>query len=151
MLLNDFQGVCSFPEETDDEFITSQGTFQQPPQRISFLVGFVSVCKIFRLLSETFFVHRSLHSPCGPPANVGTRWAVEAEDRVHKVVADLPSVMQANGGGNGHAGQNEAAKEVFAMQRANVLITAAIAKFALVGRCAQASRITLTKYAYSTT
>jgi hypothetical protein len=130
MLLNDFQGVCSFPEETDDEFITSQGTFPQPPSRVSYLVGFVSVCKVFRLLSETFFVHRSLHSPCGPRPNVTTAWAVQAEDRVHAVVADLPSVMQANGGNE--PGLTESNKEVFAMQRANVLITAAIAKFALV-------------------
>jgi hypothetical protein len=55
---------------------------------------------------------------------------VQAEDRVHAIVDELPNVMQGNSGDI--PGWSDSARQVFAMERANVLITAAIAKFALV-------------------
>lgn len=124
MLITDFQGVCSLPEPTDDEFITSQGMFAQPPSRTSVLAGFVCLSRIFRILSECFFHHRCILSDV---RTITTQWTVEAEDRLHQELRDLPNAIQdpmVNG--------TEAARQVFAMQRANILITAAIAKFALV-------------------
>lgn len=57
--MNDTEGLCSLPLETDDEYITAQGSFPQPPYRTSFMVGFVAVSKIFKIMSEVLFRHRS--------------------------------------------------------------------------------------------
>lgn len=135
MLINDFQGVCSLPEPVDDEFITSQGMFPQPSSRTSVLSGFVSILQTFRILSECFFHHRcilsgvaAVRSPLGF-SGVGTEWTVKAEERLHEVLRDMPKAIQ-----EPSLHHNESLRRVFAMQRANILITAAICKFALV-RC----------------
>lgn len=128
MLLNDFQGTPSFPEATDDEHITSQGYFPQPADRTSVLAGFVSLSKIFTIISECFFHHRSVASSTTLALpHVGIEWTYSAEDRLHGVLRDMPEVMQ-----DPLRNTDAAARQVFAMQRANVLITAGIAKFALV-------------------
>jgi hypothetical protein len=124
MLINDFQGVCSLPEPIDDEFITSQGMFPQPPNRTSVLAGFVCLSRIFRILSECFFHHRCVTSDL---RTISTDWTVDAEDRLHAVLREMPAAIQ-----DPMINPSEAARQVFAMQRANILITAAIAKFALV-------------------
>jgi hypothetical protein len=129
MLINDFQGVPPLPEPIDDDFLTSQGMFPQPPSRTSVLAGFVCLSKIFRILSECFFHHRLVLSPLssqGVPV-VGTEWTVYAEDRLHAVLREMPGAIQ-----DPNTCGNEKGRRVFAMQRANILITAAIAKFALV-------------------
>ncbi|BEI87105.1 hypothetical protein CcaverHIS002_0704510 [Cutaneotrichosporon cavernicola] len=110
MLINDFQGVCSYPEAIDDDFITSQGMFPQPAHKTSLLAGFVAVSKLFRILSE-----RS--RPLG---------TVVAEERVHALLRELPSAIQ-----DPPSVPLEANRQVFATQRANILITVAIVKFAL--------------------
>lgn len=136
MLLNDFQGVPSFPEPIDDDFITSQGFFPQPSARTSVLAGFVCLSKIFTIVSECFFHHRCVAAAAAPAGadtsvltlpQIGIEWTIGAEDRLHAVLREMPQDIQDP---MGHP--NEAARQVFAMQRANVLITAAIAKFALV-------------------
>jgi hypothetical protein len=148
MLINDFQGVCSLPSPIDDEFITSQGMFPQPTHRTSILSGFVIVSQLFRILSECFFHHRCVATGF---KGIGINWTIEAEERLHRVLKDMPLAIQdpeGHGGGlgpvglglggqgglNGQAlgGGGDGGKAVFAMQRANVLITAAITKFALV-------------------
>ena len=58
---------------------------------------------------------------------ISTSWTVEAEDKLHRLLRDLPTAIQ-----DPMTNSTEAAKQSFAMQRANILITAAIAKFALV-------------------
>ncbi|KAL7420962.1 hypothetical protein Q5752_003846 [Cryptotrichosporon argae] len=122
MLINDFQGVCSYPEAIDDDFITSQGMFPQPASRPSLLAGFVSVSKLFRVLSECFFHHRCILSEL---RTIGTDWTLLAEERVHAVLREMPSAIQ------DPASAKPGLREVFAMQRANILITVAIVKFAL--------------------
>jgi len=150
MLINDFQGVCSLPSPIDDEFITSQGMFPQPSHRTSILSGFVIVSQLFRILSECFFHHRCVATGF---KGIGINWTIEAEERLHRVLKDMPLAIQdpeGHGGGhqvglaglngilgqNGQGGGGDGGKGVFAMQRANVLITAAITKFALVSRAA---------------
>jgi hypothetical protein len=124
MLLNDFQGVCSYPEAIDDDFITSQGMFAQPPSRTSFLAGFVCVSKLFRVLSECFFHHRCILSNL---QTITTEWTAQAEERIHVVLGEMPHMIQ-----EPQSSGSEAVRQVFAMQRANILITVAITKFALV-------------------
>ena len=124
MLINDFQGVPSLPEPIDDDFITTQGMFPQPPNKTSVIAGFVSVCRMFRILSECFFHHRCILSNLH---TITTEWTLSAEDRLHQVLKEMPGAIQdpmSNVAGG--------LRQVFAMQRANILITAAIAKFALV-------------------
>lgn len=127
MLINDFQSVCSLPEPVDDEFITSQGMFPQPSSRTSVLAGFVAIAREFQIISECFFHHRYILNTGSK--TISTEWTVEAEDRLHRILRDLPQAIQ-----DPMTNLTEAAKQSFAMQRANILITAAIAKFALVGR-----------------
>lgn len=123
MLVNDFQGVCSYPEAVDDDFITSQGMFSQPPSRTSLLVGFVAVSKLFRILSECFFHHRCVLSNL---ETISLGWTVAAEERIHALLVDLPPAIQ-----DPTTVEISANRQVFATQRANILITAAIVKFAL--------------------
>lgn len=125
MLINDFQGVCSLPEPVDDDFITSQGMFPQPASRVSVLAGFVAIAREFQIISECFFHHRYILNTGS--RTISTSWTVEAEDKLHRLLRDLPTAIQ-----DPMTNQTEAAKQSFAMQRANILITAAIAKFALV-------------------
>jgi len=125
MLINDFQGVCSLPEPVDDDFITSQGMFPQPASRVSVLAGFVAIAREFQIISECFFHHRYIINTGSKM--ISTSWTVEAEDKLHRLLRDLPAAIQ-----DPMTNSTEAAKQSFAMQRANILITAAIAKFALV-------------------
>jgi len=135
MLINDFQGVPSLPQATDDEFITSQGMFAQPSGRISVIAGFVSVCRMFRILSECFFHHRCILSNLH---TISTEWTVAAEDRLHQVLREMPEAIQ-----DPMINVTGAMRQVFAMQRANILITAAIAKFALVGGSSTSNTVVL--------
>ena len=127
MLINDFQGVPSLPEPVDDEFITSQGMFPQPPGRTSVLAGFVAISRVFKIISECFFHTRCIQN--GGLLTTTQEWTTQEEDKLHAVLRELPAAIQdpANKGSGD-------LREVFGMQRANILITAAIAKFALV-RC----------------
>ena len=124
MLINDFQGVCSYPEATDDEFITSQGMFPQPASKTSLLAGFVAVSKLFRILSECFFHDRCIRSQL---QTISLDWTSDADDRVHDVLRDLPAAIQ-----DPNTVPLEENRQGFATQRANILITVAIVKFALV-------------------
>ena len=124
MLINDFQGTCSLPEPIDDEFITSQGMFPQPASRTSVLAGFVCLSRIFKILCECFFHHRCLATGL---RTVGMEWSIEAEDKLHEILREMPLAIK-----DPSMSQVASMRGVFAMQRANILITAAITKFALV-------------------
>ena len=126
MLINDFQGTSSLPEPVDDEFLTSQGMFPQPNSRTSVLAGFVCLSKIFKILSECFFHHRCLATFTKA---IGMEWSIEAEEKLHQTLREMPLAIQ-----DPSMGAVPSLKGVFAMQRANILITAAITKFALVSR-----------------
>ena len=91
MLINDFQGVPSLPESIDNDFITSQGTFPQPLKRISVIAGFISVCRMFRILSEHFFHHRCIISDL---RTVTVVWTVDTEDRLHQILREMPNAIQ---------------------------------------------------------
>ncbi|KAK9897844.1 hypothetical protein P389DRAFT_62398 [Cystobasidium minutum MCA 4210] len=123
MLINDFQGVCSLPEPIDDEFITSQGYFYQPQGQVSVMVGFVAVSRVFRILSEVFFHHRCLTTGF---KNVPIEWTTATEHQLHQILNELPNEIM-----DPLINSTEAARQVFAMQRANILITIACCKFAL--------------------
>ncbi|OCF36130.1 hypothetical protein I317_06884 [Kwoniella heveanensis CBS 569] len=139
MMINDFQGVCSMPDPVDDEFITTQGSFPQPPSKPSPIAGFVRITKLFRILSECFFHHRCVISNM---QMIDTAWTVAAEDRLHQLLREVAESGTSSSsqdsavaggmdlGGNNSSG-NVIIRNMLAVQRANVLITAAICKFAL--------------------
>ncbi|EIW65878.1 hypothetical protein TREMEDRAFT_66245 [Tremella mesenterica DSM 1558] len=123
MLINDFQGTPSLPAPIDDEFITPQGMFPQPPTRTSVLVGFVAISQVFKIISKAFFHHRCIQSEMG---SVSPSWIAEAEGNLQRLLEGTPEAIS-----RPELVKEESMKRVFGMQRANILITAAIAKFAL--------------------
>ncbi|KAK4687599.1 hypothetical protein P7C73_g2514, partial [Tremellales sp. Uapishka_1] len=135
MLVNDYEFTPSLPEPVDDEFITVLGFFPQPPNKTSVLAGFVHLSKVFQILSECFFRHRCVASGIG--VYTTREWTDAAEERLHSILQDLSdSELGASGNeGDGAAwGREErggSGRPAFAMQRANILITIAITKFAL--------------------
>ncbi|WWC95031.1 hypothetical protein V866_001883 [Kwoniella sp. B9012] len=123
MMINDFQGVCSLPEPVDDEFITIQGSFLQPTSRPSAICGFIAVSKLFKILSECLFHHRCIMAKV---QLTDTACTETLEDRLQEVLRDFPDGSYKLSGNNDGIVQN-----MLAVQRANILITAAICKFAL--------------------
>lgn len=132
--MHDCEGVPDYPQEVDDDLITSQGTFQQPPDRVSFMVGFVACTKLFRIMSECLVRHRFFqHQPYGSDSlNTEVEWVFEAHDRIATIFDQLPVELSSIALSKDAVGVDADASAIFAMQRANLLITAASVKFALV-------------------
>ena len=113
-MMNDNEGLCSLPLEVDDDFITAQGSFPQPSNRTSIMVGFVAVSKLFKIMSEVLFRHRCCLNrfnlsnqwendpPPGDPTSTAapmsmdeiirreSTWIVRAHDRIREVLDGLP-------------------------------------------------------------
>lgn len=156
-MMNDQEGLCSLPLEIDDDFITAQGSFPQPANRTSTMVGFVAVSKLFKIMSEVLFRHRCVTNrfnlsnqwendppPGDPTATSSTmgmdelirresEWIVRAHDRIREVLDGLPpdlATQRAEVATNPDLPPDMSA--IFGMQVANCLITAASVQFALV-------------------
>jgi hypothetical protein len=160
-MMNDNEGLCSLPLEVDDDFITAQGSFPQPSNRTSIMVGFVAVSKLFKIMSEVLFRHRCCLNrfnlsnqwendpPPGDPTSTAapmsmdeiirreSTWIVRAHDRIREVLDGLPpdlATQRAEVATNPDLPPDMSA--IFGMQVANCLITAASVQFALVSQCA---------------
>lgn len=128
--------VSSFPLEVDDELITTQGAFSQPPNKISKMTGFVAMVKLHIITGEA--LTRRRFSSAGVvllPSNelsASMQWIAAAENRIDEVQAGLPyqlapvQVWQPS--------SSEEERSLYGMQRANILITARAAKFLLVSQ-----------------
>lgn len=140
--MHDLEGVPHYPQEVDDDLITSQGTFPQPPGRVSFMVGFVACTKLFRIMSECAVRHRfALHRPYGADTlHTEIEWVFEAHDRIGTIFEELPVELSSIALSKDGVGADADASAIFAMQRANLLITAASVKFALVRAGARVAR-----------
>lgn len=163
-MMNDQEGLCSLPLEIDDDFITAQGSFPQPANRTSTMVGFVAVSKLFKIMSEVLFRHRCVTNrfnlsnqwendppPGDPTATSSTmgmddlirresEWIVRAHDRIREVLDGLPpdlATQRAEVATNPDLPPDMSA--IFGMQVANCLITAASVQFALVSVSALSS------------
>lgn len=114
--LNNYEGHPAYPQEVDDDLITSQGTFMQPPGRTSYMVGFVVLSKIFRILAECLLRHRRYtRAPTVyDTIREASEWINEAHDRCRAILDGLPPALQASGPANE---PNEEAAAVFGMQR----------------------------------
>lgn len=143
--MQDFEGVPDLPAAVDDDFITTQGMFPQPASRPSTMTGFVAVTKLFRIMSECLYRHRMIkHRPYGvdsrrnPSDEFGETmdWIEHANNRIANIFDELPEVLRCGKPLNEvSAGLGDDDRAVFGMQRANVIITIASIKFALVSRC----------------
>lgn len=137
--LNSFEGFPQLPLEIDDELITFQGAFDQPPSQQSYMCGFVSCIRLFPILEECLVRHRRLVT--GLLRNGGDKgltkherdnemhWVADAEGQVDEVMTGLPDCLR-DGVEDRKEGDTHAA--VMGMQRANLSITAVSVRFALV-------------------
>ncbi len=138
--MQDFEGVPDLPAAVDDDFITTQGMFPQPASRPSTMMGFVAVTKLFRIMSECLYRHRMIkHRPYGVGRNAGDEfeetmdWIEAANVRIANIFDELPEVLRGSKPlTDGSSGLGDDERAVFGMQRANVIITIASIKFALV-------------------
>jgi hypothetical protein len=108
------------------------------------MIGFVAVTKLFRIMSECLFRHRIIKNRPFPGLgdySTDMEWIAEANERIAGVFDELPPVLSSVDGKEGGAGLDPDLLAVFGMQRANLLITAASVKFALVRACYRGSLV----------
>lgn len=136
MQMNDFEGTCPYPLEVDDEYITAAGSLPQPADRPSYMVGFMSILKLYRIMSECLFRHRTLQRNAVPETDRQgvLMWCEEMQRFITRMLDDLPSVLKPNESRQegSWAGWDEEAMALYGMQSANVLVTSVAVRFALV-------------------
>lgn len=112
------------------------------------MTGFVALSRIFRILAECLLRHRRyVRAPTQHDTlREASDWIFDANERLRRILDELPPALQSSGPSNE---PNEEAAAVFGMQRgkcwtlpsqsrlivflpANLIITAASVKFALV-------------------
>lgn len=133
--MNEYEGVPEYPMMIDDEYITSRGAFDQPPDSVSFLVGFVQLSKIFKIFAECLLRHRRFTS--AKKVTLSDRqdaadWINDAADEVNNIMNDLPSVLKDSDQSSTHLHVSQEAAPVFSMQTANLFVTSASVNFAFV-------------------
>jgi hypothetical protein len=126
--------ISSFPLEVDDELITTQGAFSQPPNKVSTMTGFVAMVKLHIITGEA--LTRRRFSTAGialSPSNelsASMQWIASAEHRIDDIQAGLPYQLAPVQAWQPSSSEEE--RSLYGMQRANILITALAAKFLLV-------------------
>lgn len=135
--LNSFEGQPSFPSEIDDEYLTAQGSFPQPPTHTSYIVGLVACVRLFPVLEQVLVRSRSLRTR-NKQARYMTHteitqeieWIAGATAEVDGIMDGLPDVLKM--GWAVEDSMDEIRLAVMGMQRANMAITAVSIRFALV-------------------
>lgn len=143
--LNSFEGQPSFPDQVDDEYITSQGAFPQPAGTTSYIVGLVACVRLFPILSEVITRSRSFRAKnrlgrflSSNEVTSELDWIQRANGEVDGIMAGLPDVLRM--GWTVDETLDEVRLAVMGMQRANMAITAVSIRFALVSALESASR-----------
>jgi hypothetical protein len=130
ILMNDFEGVPPYPLCVDDELITTEGNLPQPVNRPSYMTGFVANVQLMQILSECMRRHRTYQTaPMDTDVYAILMWIERAQTQMRQIIQGLPDVLGPNPP-QGSVATDQ--MEVFATQRANLLITAVSAEFALV-------------------
>lgn len=126
----------SFPLEVDDELITTQGAFTQPPGKISTMTGFVAMVRLHIVTGEALARRRFAAAgvPLSPSNEIPAlaQWIATAESRIDDIQAGLPYQLAPVQAWQQSSSEEE--RSLYGMQRANILITALAAKFILVSR-----------------
>ncbi|KAJ9110508.1 hypothetical protein QFC22_006729 [Naganishia vaughanmartiniae] len=130
ILMNDFEGVPPYPLCIDDELITTEGNLPQPVNRPSYMTGFVANVQLMQILSECMRRHRIYQtSPRDTDVYGILRWIERGQAQMRQVIQDLPDVL---GPAPPLGVMVTDQSEMFATQRANLLITAVSSEFALL-------------------
>ncbi|GHJ88004.1 hypothetical protein NliqN6_4406 [Naganishia liquefaciens] len=131
ILMNDFEGVPPYPLCVDDELITTEGNLPQPVNRPSYMTGFVANVQLMQILSECMRRHRTYQTaPMDTDVYAVLMWIERAQTQMRQIIQNLPDVLGPNPPQGTTAPSDQT--EVFATQRANLLITAVSAEFALL-------------------
>lgn len=128
MLLSGIDQVPPYPTEIDDEFLTSQGHFPQPDGSPSYMTGFVINSKLFNTLSECYFRHRNVEFMLRAGLSRATLgdWAKQQEGVLVRTMENLGTT------GISTTALSSTRNDLFATQRANIMVTAAILELAQV-------------------
>jgi hypothetical protein len=128
--LQDMEGHPPLPLEVDDECMTTEGNLPQPTNRPSYMCGFITITKIFKILSECMVRQRTFKNPsaAGPDMAELLKWIESAQKRLRTTLDNVPPVLRVAAGDRSVWDKAEA----FGTQRANILTTALCVEFALV-------------------
>lgn len=139
--MNDFEGVPPYPLCVDDELITTEGNLPQPVNRPSYMTGFVANVQLMQILSECMRRHRTYQTaPMDTDVYAILMWIERAQTQMRQIIRGLPDVLGPNPPPPGTVASTDQA-EVFATQRANLLITGVSAEFQLVGSRSRVARL----------
>ncbi|KAM0749420.1 hypothetical protein T439DRAFT_327121 [Meredithblackwellia eburnea MCA 4105] len=148
MIIHDIEGLPELPVQVDDECIFKDGIRSGPaggnPSTPSFLVGFVSNCRLFEIISQSIVHRRSLQTQSGSrvgrvdPATI-EKWVEAAFVWISEIMEELPVELK-NGSGEhldvwgGLSGGKSGATPLspYGTQQANILVTALSAEFSLL-------------------
>ena len=144
--LNSFEGQPAFPSAIDDEYLTAQGAFPQPPASTSYIVGLVACVRLFPVLEQVLIRSRTLRTRIKQRRFMSdteiTReqeWIVTANSEVDIIMDGLPDVLKM--GWTIDEDMDEVRLAVMGMQRANMAITAVSIRFALVSSLSEGIRV----------
>jgi hypothetical protein len=128
MLMSGIDEVPPYPIEIDDEYLTSQGHFPQPDISPSYMTGFVLNSRLFNILSECYFRHRNIEflMRAGLSKATLSDWVKHQQGALGRTMGSLYTT------GILTTIMSSSQHDLFAIQRANILVTAAILELALV-------------------
>lgn len=126
---HDADGLPPLPLEVDDEHISSDRVSSTSSARISFMIGFNTIARIFQLIYHCTWRHRSFvsgHFSSEPTSLLA--WIEDTRRRLKEILASLPSSLKP-----GAHNTDQASPALFyGMQAANICITALCLELALV-------------------
>lgn len=148
MILHEMDGCPPLPLEIDDEYMTGDATFPQPPGRLSYMSGFCYVSLLFKVLNGCITRHRTLamDDAASAAASTGTSagvsatsgnvgpdraalaaWVSSSLQYVQRLLAEMPEQLRPGG-----PSLTPDAPSVFGTQAANLCITALCTELALL-------------------
>lgn len=147
-MMHDFEGVPGLPMTVDDELVTSYGYLPQPPDRPSYMAGFVALISIFRILAQVqtrsrMYAHSSGEGLDGLEMNrtIVLDWIQGAQQRIEDILEDLPEPLRSSTIDLSAVQSGDDRDDIFSVQRANLLITAVSVHFELVSRACRSSGV----------
>ncbi|BEJ13508.1 hypothetical protein CspHIS471_0306820 [Cutaneotrichosporon sp. HIS471] len=146
IILHDFEGVPPHPLLVDDEYLTPAGHLPQPDGRPSIMVGFVSILRIFQVVSGCVARHRAFANRPRNDARAededdmdefdeaaSVRWIAGAQARLRSILSALPPALCMDLQVSCAAERADPCNfSLFQIQQANISITALCAEFALL-------------------
>lgn len=131
IILHDFEGRPPLPLDVDDDYITPVGHLPQPERRTSYMVGFVTIARLFQVISQCVARHRAFANLGETDDGDTLRWIRSAQENIRSIMDNLPPSLRLNLVDLAeHLDGQEPC--LFAIQQANITITALCAEFALL-------------------